>query len=177
MHGKDVLQWALRSLGVPSKREATFEANLVLKDTEIKSAERAVLGRLAEGRLDVLSNTLIGSPQRLEVLTKKGCIVLLPDFNHLGLNHDFLIIGDTKAVGAAVLAHALEATVFEVSERSYAIVSAPHVWGKELLIVAVAAGLGVYPIARVDSSRGFLRCEDVFPGNHEGLMWSDGRSS
>lgn len=177
MHGKDVLRWALRSLGVSSKREATFEANLVLKDTEIKSGERAVLGRLAEGRLDVLSNTLIGSPQRLEVLTKKDCIVLVPDFNHLGLKHDYLIVGDTKAVRTTISAHALEATIFEVSERSYAIVSAPHVWGKELLIVAVAAGLGVYPIARVDSSRGFLRGEDVFPGNHEGLMWSDGRSS
>ena len=177
MHGKDVLRWALRSLGVSSKREATFEANLVLKDTEIKSGERAVLGRLAEGQLDVLSNTLIGSPQRLEALTKKDCIVLVPDFNHLGLKHDFLIVGDTKAVKTTISAHALEATIFEVSERSYAIVSAPHIWGKELLIVAAAAGLGVYPIAHIDSSRGFLRREDVFPSNPEGLMWSDGRSS
>jgi len=177
MHGKDVLRWALRTLGVPSKREATFEASLMLKDTDIKSGERAVLDRLAEGRLDVLSNTLIGSPQRLEALMKKGCIVLVPDFNHLGLTYDYLIVGDTKAVRTTISAHALEATIFEVSESSYAIVSAPHVWGKELLIVAVAAGLGVYPISRIDSSRGLLRCEDVFPSNHEGLMWSDGRSS
>ncbi len=129
MHGKDVLRWALHSLGVPLRREATFEANLVLKDTEIKSGERAVLGRLADSRLDVLSNTLIGSPQRLEALIKKDCIVLVPDFNHLGLKHDYLIVGNTEAVRATISAHAIEATIFEVSERSYAIVSAPHIWG------------------------------------------------
>ena len=103
--------------------------------------------------------------------------MLVPDFNHLGLTHDYLIVGDTKAVRTTISAHALEATIFEVSERCYAIASAPHIWGKELLKAAVAAGLGVYPILRIDSSRGFLRCEDAFPSNHEGLMWSDGRSS
>jgi hypothetical protein len=108
---------------------------------------------------------------------KKGCVVLVPDFNHLGLRHDYLIVGATKAVRTTISVHALEATVFEVSESSYAIVSAPHIWGKELLIAAVAAGLGVYPIIRIVSSRGFLRCEDVFPSDHEGLMWSDGCSS
>jgi len=177
MHGKDVLRWALRALGVPLKREATFEASLMLKDTEIKSGEYAVLERLIENRLEVLSNTLIGSPQRLEALMKKGCVVLVPDFNHLGLRYDYLIVGDTKAVRTTISAHALEATIFEVSESSYAIVSAPHIWGKELLKVAVAAGLGVYTISRIDSSRGFLRSEDAFPSNHEGFMWSDGRSS
>lgn len=107
---------------------------------------------------------------------KKGCVVLVPDFNHLGLRHDYLIVGPIKTVRDTISVHTLEATVFEVSKNSYAIVSAPHIWGKELLIAAVAAQLGVYPIIRVVSSRGFLRCEDAFPSNHEGLLWSDGRS-
>ncbi|UCH04047.1 MAG: hypothetical protein JSW05_10755, partial [Candidatus Thorarchaeota archaeon] len=77
-HGRSVLTWILHRLGIDRKEDRTFESHIEFTQTTLDAGESAVLERLMHGGLSVLSDTLIGSPQRIDSLVKKGRVILLP---------------------------------------------------------------------------------------------------
>ncbi len=176
-HGKDVLRWALESLGLRSLGPSTFEASIQFQEAKVDAAEEAVLERLAEGGLKILANTLTGSLHRVASLAESGHVLLLPSFNHAGIRHDFLVIGATDAVRSAVHSSCLEATVIITTEGAYAITSAPGVWGRRLVETAQSLALSITPIVDTLSTRGLVRHENVFPVENEGNTWSELTSS
>ncbi|MFQ5831673.1 MAG: hypothetical protein ACE5H4_03130 [Candidatus Thorarchaeota archaeon] len=174
--GKSVLEWILRSLGVKQKEEVTFESHIDFSDVEIDAAERAVLERLTQGGLGVLSNTLIGSPQRLNSLVKKGRVILLPDFNHAGLRPTLLLVGERGHV-ETVASHSVEATLLHTKQQSFAVVSAPSFWMKRVITASAKNHVEVRPVLRVYSNKGIVRSEQTFSSESEHPTWSNGKSS
>ncbi|NHI90183.1 MAG: hypothetical protein EAX87_11720 [Candidatus Thorarchaeota archaeon] len=162
-HGKSVLQRALAALGVSSIPSATYESVIKFSETELAANEKAVLGRLILGQLDVLSNTLVGSPQIVERLLRKGKIIFLPSFNHIGLEPDYLVRGEIDALRSVVRTSCLEGTIINTNAEAIGIVSAPSTWKSGLLNSATTEGLSVHPILTIDSNRHLLRTEDSFP--------------
>jgi len=175
-HGLDIVRRALEKMGVVSNTASTFQARLEMKaDLPLETKEVAVLKRLLMGNLDIISNTLVGSPQIIKRLLEKECIVFVPDFNHLGIEPDFVIYGlydDVKRISESTL----EATIFKCNSDTYAIVSAPTSWRKPLLESAFNSNLDIWPILSVKSERRILRDEKLFVEGKELQRWSDGTS-
>lgn len=172
-HGKNVLQRALATLGIRSESKGTFEATLEFSDTPLLTNEKAVLERMILGTLDVLSNTLVGSPQIVDNLLSKGRIVLLPTFNHIGVDMDYLLRGTVDIVRSIVRQHCLEATVFRTDTDSIAIVSAPSTWRTGLFESVAARGISIWPILSTTSMRNVLRFENPFL-EEKLVTWTDG---
>lgn len=173
-HGLDIVRRALEKLGVMSNPASTFEARLEIKgDRSLETKEIAVLERLLIGDLNIISNTLIGSPQIVKRLLEKECIIFVPDFHHLGIEPDFVVHGpydDVKRISKTTI----EATVFKYNSKAYAIVSAPTSWRKPLLENAVESNLDIWPIVSTKSDYRLLRDERLFVKGKELLRWSDG---
>jgi hypothetical protein len=162
-HGKSVLQSALASIGIGSKSTGTFEATLEFTDSPLAANEMAVLKRLILGQLDVLTNTMIGSPQIVDRLLSKGRMVFLPSFNHIGVDFDFLLKGNLDVMRSIVRQSSLEATIFRTDVDSVAVVSAPSSW-KPMFVNSVAQEeLSIWPIVSASSKRNILRSENLFP--------------
>jgi hypothetical protein len=173
--GNDVLWWILKMLGVEEKRKRTFQTSIEFTQKQVTSPEKAVLDRLASGNLKVLSDTLVGSPQRIESLVKAGRVVLLPDFNHVGFTPNLLLESDQDRV-AEVASFSIESTIFQTGMSSYALVSAPSSWRDRVLSSAIENEVKVWPVIRTSSSRRMIRSEEAFPKDSEMLTWSDGKS-
>ncbi len=175
-HGLDIVRRALEKMGVHSHLASTFDARLELKkERTLESKEIAVLERLQLGYLEIISNTLVGSPHIVKSLLEKECIVFVPDFNHLGIDPDFVLHGaydDIQRIGKSTL----EATIFKCGAEAFAIVSAPSSWRRPLLESAYDSDLEIWPIISVRSKRRLLRDERLFVEREDVLRWSDGTS-
>jgi hypothetical protein len=171
-HGRDVLGWILEKLGVESNTMETYEAALDLSGKELGSAEIAVLERLCEGGLKVLSDTMVGSPQRISTLLTAKRIVFLPDFHHLGLKPSFLVSGE-KAKLEKIMSYCLEATLIGTSGPSYMIAAAPNIWRQRLLEAVLDLELAVWPILKAESKRRIIRSESNFGEGIDVTLWSE----
>lgn len=173
-HGLDIVHRALGKIGVVTDPAITFEARLEMKENRfLEAKEIAVLERLLLGNLDIVSNTLVGSPQIVNRLVEKECIIFIPDFNHLGIESDFVIHGsynDVKRVSESTL----ESTIFKINTEAYSIVSAPTSWSKPLLESASDSNLDIWPIISCHSVRRLLRSEQLFVEGKDVLRWSEG---
>ena len=175
-HGLDIVRRALEKLGVVANSVNTFEARLEMKgDRSLETKEIAVLERLLMGDLDIISNTLVGSPQIMKRLLEKECIILVPDFNHLGIEPDFVVHGSYDDV-QRISRTTLESTLFKCNSKAYAIVSAPSSWRRPLLESNADSNLDIWPILSTTSKRRLLRDERIFVEGKELLRWSDGTS-
>lgn len=175
-HGLDIVRRALEKMGVGSPPSKTFQARLEMKaDRSLETKEIAVLERLIKGDLEIISNTLVGSPQIVKSLLEKDCIVFVPDFNHLGVGADFLIHGSFDDV-QRICHLTLEATILKCNTSGYGIVSAPTSWRKHLLESSIHSNIEIWPILSVRSERRLLRDEQLFVDGKEMLRWSDGTS-
>lgn len=161
-HGKSVLQRALASLGVRQEMPGTFETSIEFSEKALSNNEKAVLERLILGQSDILANTLVGSPQIIESLLSKGAIVFLPFFNHIGLGTDFVLKGDSSVIRRTTKDTCLEATTFHTNSDSLSVVSAPTDWKLGLLQSVINAGISIWPVKSVISSRNIIRCENAF---------------
>ncbi len=170
-HGKTIISRALRSLGIDMTPSVTMSRVLEFRESSLPADQRAVLERICQGGLGILSDSLVGSPQRIISLINSGHLILLPDFHHVGIDHDFLIIGSPADVKSVVSQSTIEYTLFMTENTTYAVVSAPGSWRNELVSSCLECGLSVYPIIRVQSSRGLLRDEELLPASHEHLLW------
>ena len=171
-HGKSVLQRALAALGIRREPEGTYEASVEFSEANLAANEKAVLERLILGELEVLSNTLIGSPQIISKLLSKGKIAFLPSFNHIGVDMDYLLKGKIDSVRTVAREHSLESTIFRTNVDSMAVVSAPSTWRNGLFEAATVEGISVWPILTTSSSRNILRSEILFP-EEKLVTWTD----
>ncbi|MFW9919631.1 MAG: hypothetical protein ACFFED_08530 [Candidatus Thorarchaeota archaeon] len=160
--GKDILRWALSKLSVFDHDPATFEIKLPMKDAVLTEAEKAVLERLSLGDPDILSNTLVGSPQRIESLVNSGCIAIIPSFAHIGVEPNYLVRGNIDTINKLILPCVLEATVIETEQDAYAVVSAPSVWGRQLTSSSCDSDLNLYVLNSIESPRAIVREEKIF---------------
>jgi hypothetical protein len=173
-HGKDVVRRALAKLGIAIEPSGTFQSKVVFSKKELKSTELAVLERLTSGSLEVFSNTLVGSPQVVVRLLTEGRIAILPGFNHIGIDHDFLIQGNHDSVQNVAKACCLEATIFETDAETTAVVSAPGSWKAHLLESVISEDLSLWSILSSSSSRNLIRDEQPFSKEETVFTWSDG---
>lgn len=175
-HGLDIVRRALENLGVVAPSVKTFEIKLELnKNRELDSKETAVLERLLIGDLEIISNTLVGSPHIVKRLLEKGCIVFAPDFNHIGIEPNFVIHGsydDVHRIGHSTL----ESTTLKYGTNAFGIVSAPTSWQRPLLESVFNSRLEIWPIVSLQSDRRLLRDEHIFVEGKKLLRWSDGSS-
>ncbi|MFW9966450.1 MAG: hypothetical protein ACFFEA_04790 [Candidatus Thorarchaeota archaeon] len=175
-HGRDVLSWILQKLGANEKRKNTLQATIEFSTKQVTSAENAVLERLVSGGLAVLSDTLVGSPQRVVSLVKAGKLIFLPDFNHTGIYPNLLLEGEFDLLAEAA-SFSIESTIFHAAKGSYALVSSPSSWKRLVLASAADNNLKVWPVIQVSSSRRVIRSETAFPEDSEMLTWSDRNSN
>ena len=159
--GKSVVLRALRFIGLALDDGVTFEGILSKNSSLMNNAEEAVLERLKLGELEIISNSLIGSPQHVESLTKSGRILFLPDFNHLGLGAHFLVHGDYDSVVRASRENAIEATIFRTGEQAYAVVCSPSTWRAGFVASTLVANLELWPVLETSSPRRMLRDEPL----------------
>ena len=164
----------MSKLGVSTIPASTFVGRVEFTDRPLNSAELAVLERLASGNLEVLANTLVGSPQVVDSLLKKGQIALWPSFNHIGVNPDFLLQGEYDVVMDLVKSYCLEGTVISTDSEATAVVSAPTSWKNTLLESIDENGPSLWPIRSISSPRNLLRDERSFSSDETVFTWSDG---
>ncbi len=170
--GASIVRHASVRLGLKNEWSPTYTAQINLRDAPGLPADQlAVLQRLAEGRSTILSDTLIGSLNRVEALLASEHIVLLPDFNHLGIRMNLLIIGDEKAL-PHVCEHTLETTAFVTSDDTYMVVATASIWHDYLIDLVSEYGLQVYPIVRTESRRGLVRSEELLPESMDRTLWT-----
>ncbi|MFW9788567.1 MAG: hypothetical protein ACFFE2_08280 [Candidatus Thorarchaeota archaeon] len=162
-HGKSILQRARSVLGISDSFSGTFESVLEFSDVRLSTNERAVLERLALGQLEILVNTLVGSPQIVESLLQKGRIIFLPNFNHLGVDPDYLMSGRIEPLRSITRRSCLEGTIFGNDAESLAVVSAPSDWKKGVFENAIREGISIWPIMSVSSPTNVIRSENPFP--------------
>ena len=169
-HG--IMRRALEKLGISQSIDSTYESKLEIRnDRTIDQKEHAVLERLCLGDLEILANTLVGSPLTLSSLVKKGSVVLVPAFHHLGINQDFIIHGPYDEVRS--LARMVpESITFRTENNAYSIVSTPSSWHQPIIFSAANIGLELYPIVSIDSPRKLLRDEVLFTDEKEPFLWS-----
>ncbi len=173
-HGNDIIRRALAKLGLSDEPLSTFERKVEFSEKAMKSTERSVLERLISGQLEVLSNTLVESPQAVESLLKAKRIALVPGFNHIGVNPDFLIRGEYDNVSRAARSCCLEATLINTDSETTAIVSAPGSWKEALLESVLTDNLNLWPIHSTSSKRNILRNEQPFSAEEFVITWTDG---
>lgn len=161
-HGRDIVRRALKTVGKSSSVRGTYKATLTIDDNRsIDVKERAILDRLTLGELDILSNTLIGSPMIVNNLVQKGHIVFLPEFYHLGIEQEFLLRGPHEELNELIQG-SLEATMFVSQDVACAVVSSPTSWRKPLISSIKDTNVELYPIISVKSTRRLLRDEILF---------------
>ena len=170
-HGKDFIRWAKNSMQVTTDTIYTFESRIEFSSPDLTLDEKAVLERLIDGNPEVLLNSLIGSPQRVSSLVKKGKVVFLPNFQHLGLMHNLLIIGENESVYSGAREYSLESTILNSENASYAAVCAPVHWASKIKEFAFNEGLQVYPIVKTQSIKQIIRCENTLPSDLELQSW------
>ncbi|MFW9768015.1 MAG: hypothetical protein ACFFF9_03245 [Candidatus Thorarchaeota archaeon] len=173
-HGKDIIRTALSQLGVSTISPSTFVGRIEFTDRQLNSAELAVLERLASGSLEVLANTLVGSPQVIDSLLKKGQIALWPSFNHIGVNPDFLLQGEHNAIMDIVRSCCLEGTVISTDSEATAVVSAPNSWKNTLIQTMNENGPSLWLVRSISSPRNILRDEQSFSYDETVFTWSEG---
>lgn len=159
--GRDVIDWILRSIGIETKSDDTFNASISFNDRPCGAAETAVLERLAEGKVQILENTLVGSLQRVETLLTQERITFVPDFNHMGIELDFLIKGAPNDL-QQISDYTLESTIFSFANASYMVSCASGTWRKFLLKAALEKECSVWPIVEAKSKRRLIRSETLF---------------
>ena len=167
--GKDVLNWILKTLGFEEERNYTFHAAIEFSKKQVSRAENAVLERLIGGSLKVLSDSLVGSPQRMDALVKSGAVALLPDFNHVGFGPNLLLRGEYDQL-VDVVSHSIESSIFRAATHSFALVSAPSSWRRLIMTSASENEIAVWPVIHARSMRGMIRSETVFPQSSEMLF-------
>ncbi|MHA1768258.1 MAG: hypothetical protein ACTSV3_00195 [Candidatus Thorarchaeota archaeon] len=160
-HGRTIVRNALRALGVTADPEPTLDVSIEPSHSTLNTSEKAVLDRLVLGERDIILNSLVGSPQAVESLVKKGRVIFLPDFNHLGLNLSFVVHGDYTAVREVVRSHTLETTLLRAGDVAYALSVAPSQWSGSLVSAAASAGLSVMPVLDYISPRRTIRVEHI----------------
>jgi hypothetical protein len=170
-HGKDFVRWAKQRMGLLTDTKHTFEKRIEFSNTSLTSGEEAVLERLVEGKLDIILNSLVGSPKRVISLLKKGKVIFLPDFQHLGIHPDFLLVGDYDPLYTCVKEYSLESTILNSTESAYAIVCAPIHWKSMMMKCAANEKFRVFPIVQINSPRHLIRCEEILPSNAELESW------
>jgi len=172
-HGLSIIRHALERIGIKKSTNSTFEAALEVKERPmLEQKEIAVLERLVLGDLAILSNTLVGSPLIVRNLVEKGALVLLPDFNHMGFNHDFLIKAPIEEI--RMLAQLIpEITILNTHDCAYALLSAPTNWKHALFQVVIREGMSLWPVISTKSIRRLIRCEDVFPSAEGPQSWTE----
>ncbi|MHA1929517.1 MAG: hypothetical protein ACTSV2_13155, partial [Candidatus Thorarchaeota archaeon] len=169
--GRSIVSWALSAIGLGDQMMHTFDSEIEFSGKDILEPEKAILERLSLGKLSILANTLIGSPQRISSLVKLGSVILLPDFNHIGLRPNFFVTSESKGLQHTLDTFALEYTMFSTASTNYAVVSAPTIWGSNLIDAAVQDGCDVFPIIHASSQRKLLRSENVFPEDVSKNSW------
>jgi hypothetical protein len=170
-HGRDAMRWARKVLGSSIEREPSFRSRISFEPSKLAEPERAVLERLSQGRFDILSNTLIGSPHRVIALVKSGHLILVPNFNHIGIEPNLLLRGNYQQVTNIVCDISLEATWFKTKNEAIAVVSAPGKWYQTLLKSASSENVSVFPVVSAISPRSIIRYEDIYPESSENLEW------
>ncbi len=171
-HGRDIVRWALAALGVTESTRADYEATVHFEARSgMPADQKAVLERLALGKMSIVADTIVGSPERVDSLIESGDLALVPDFNHIGLDPTHLLVGSHADVQSVVANATLEWTIFTSDVMCHAIVCAPSVWGTELNALSSEKHVASYPIVSAVSSRGFLRCEDLLPDIGGNLLW------
>ncbi|MHA1742308.1 MAG: hypothetical protein ACTSVD_09500 [Candidatus Thorarchaeota archaeon] len=158
-HGSAVLRWALQRLGVVTEFHPTYYVRLEMRENTLPPGERAVLERLSIGDPQILRNSLIGSPERVRSLLNSKHVVLLPDFNHVGIRPNYLLVGPPALVEKAVSGNTLECTVLATEDTAYAVVSAPGQWQEWLGRSCLDVRLTMYPILHIESPRRLFRHE------------------
>ncbi len=174
--GRYLVERALAAMGVQSSSELTFSRRLEFNGGTISNAEKAVLERLWTGRLQILSDSLIGSPKRMQSLIDSGHLVLIPDFNHLGVSPTHLLVGELESVVGICREHALEATLFHSSSDSFAIACSVSHWKQQLLDECTRLHVRLYPIMGVSSVNKLVRDEPVLFDLSESVTWSSSSS-
>ncbi len=173
-HGKSIQAWVLNLFGKQKPNTRTYEASIEFEDVQLSKSESAVMERLLEGKLEILSNTLIGSPGIVRSLAERKAILLLPNFSHLGISPNLYVKGTRDEILQVLVDNVIEATIFHTDSASHAVVSAHSIWRKRLIQSIAEMGLFVHDILTIDSSKPFLRQEDIWPSTSEILQWSDG---
>ena len=172
-HGKSIVRRALEKVGMYAPYLTTFQMSLELgKERSLLSKEIAVLERLSLGSVEVIANTLVGSPLIVKSLLEKGCIAFAPDFHHIGIDPDFLLKGSYDAV-KQICESSLEATIFKADTTAVAVVSAPTSWRQPLLKSTALTDLEIWPIIDVTSDRRLLRYEETLVEGRKNFRWSD----
>ncbi len=160
--GKSVIQWALNKLGQSTAGNYEFRSTIALKNLSLNNGDRAVLERLSLGRSQILFDTLVGSPHRIESLVKSNCVSIVPSFNHIGIEPNLLVRGDASTILDRVIPHVLEATVFEGDVNSFALVSAPSIWNSHLYKAIHGTEVSIWTVCEVNSPRRLVRFEEPF---------------
>ncbi|MEM4735920.1 MAG: hypothetical protein QXS20_09425 [Candidatus Thorarchaeota archaeon] len=170
-HGRDMVGWASESLCGRYVPEPMLRSRLSLGVGDVSASDLgAVIERLATGDRSVLLDTLVGSPERVESIISAGLMMMLPDFNHIGVDPNLLLAGEANALQSLVESYSVEWTLLCGRDISAAIVSAPSRWGSAVLSHALDAGISVFPLRRILLGRRLLRTEDLFPRRAEMLM-------
>ncbi|TXT55119.1 MAG: hypothetical protein BAJATHORv1_40028 [Candidatus Thorarchaeota archaeon] len=157
--GMDIVSWVLGD----KRSDLTFSSRIAMEAKTVPTAEKAVLERLIQGDVKILSDSLIGSPQRIDSLFSTGCIVIWPDFQHIGLDHEYLLVGEQEKIRLCVESAALEATIIGTDSVSYGVVSAPGEWGRKIVNLAIEQALCTKHIISANSTRNIVRTEKPFP--------------
>ncbi len=161
-NGKDILRWALQKLTGLIDDSPTFDISVSMKEAALSESEKAVLERLSLGNSSILSNTLVGSPQRIESLIDSGCIALVPSFGHMGIEPILLVSGKMNVIRESILPNVLEATTLETGNMSFAIISAPSVWNHHLIDIVRDLDLNLHLLDLIHSPRKLIRVEELF---------------
>jgi hypothetical protein len=171
-HGQIIIHHALERIGIKKAMSSMYAATLELKERpQLESKEIAVLERLVLGDLNVLYNTFVGSPLIVRNLIEKGAMVLLPSFNHMGIDPDFLISGPIEKV--KMLARLVpEATILETNKCAYAVFSTPTSWNHPFIESARNESVSFWPIIETRSNRRLIRYEDSFPSGEGSHSWN-----
>ncbi len=171
-HGRDIIRRALKQIGISKSADGTYNAQLLINDNRtIDQKENAVLERLCLGKLEILANTLVGSPMILSSLIEKGIVILVPDFYHIGVNQDFLLHGPYEDV-CSLSRMTPEATIIRVQDDAYGVISTPSSWKQPLISSAIATDIELYPIVSVESPRDLLRSERLFHDDEDTFQWN-----
>ena len=175
-HGRSIVHYALERIGIASPKSRMFEVILEIKERPpLERKEIAVLERLMQGDLAILSNTLVGSPLIVRNLMEKGALVLLPNFNHMGLNHDFLVKGSVESI-RTLTNTTPETTILNAQDCAYAIVSAPTNWKPALFETAVWKHVILWPIISTSSVRRIIRYENPITSEGSVQSWAESMS-
>ena len=171
-HGRDIIHRALEKIGIMKPIDGTFETSISMSSSRsIDTKERAVLERLVLGNLEILENTIVGSPMVLNSLFQNGCITYIPEFYHLGINQEFLLHGPYDVIHD-ITRNSLETTIFRTQKEAYGIISVPTSWRDSMISSIAANSIDVYPIVFINSPRRILRDEVVFEHTDDIVIWS-----